>query len=156
LKLVAGLGFVVAVAAFASAADKRAAPAAHEEPLTQTGMNHEADKKFLAADAGLNRLFASIKKVYADDPLFLQKLRDSQRLWIKFRDAELDLMYPHQDESGYYGSVLPMCLAEYKASLTSARADTLKRWLDGTEEGDACAGSVKSPDALKSNPGAAK
>jgi hypothetical protein len=37
-----------------------------------------------------------------------------------------------------------MCHALYKAELTQARTRELKVWLDGIEEGDVCAGSVKT------------
>lgn len=119
-------------------------------------MNEQADKAFLAADAELNRFYASVQKAYADDPLFLRKLRDSQRLWVKFRDAEMAVMYPHQDDPRYYGSMLPMCLAMYRRDLTTARTATLKSWMAGTEEGDACAGSVKTPSELKASIGEKK
>jgi uncharacterized protein YecT (DUF1311 family) len=68
------------------------------------------------------------------------------RLWIQFRDAEMKMKYPER-EDGYYGSVYPMCWSMYLTQLTTERITTLKQWLDGTEEGDVCAGSVR----IKSN-----
>jgi hypothetical protein len=59
-----------------------------------------------------------------------------------FRNAELKVKYP-ETESGYYGSVYPMCVSIYLEKLTSERVKTLKGWIDGIEEGDVCRGSVK-------------
>jgi len=47
-------------------------------------------------------------------------------------------------EYGYYGSVQPMCWSEYLTQLTKERISTLKIWLNGTQEGDSCSGSVKT------------
>jgi hypothetical protein len=46
-------------------------------------------------------------------------------------------------EAGSYGSVHPMCWSLYKEELTRERLNVLKTWLDGTEEGDVCSGTVK-------------
>jgi uncharacterized protein YecT (DUF1311 family) len=113
-------------------------------------MNRAAGDKFEKADAELNRVYAEIRKVYANDPEFLRKLRDAQRIWLQFRDAEMEALFPpRSDEPGYYGSVHPMCLAEYRAKLTTERVVALKAWLVGTEEGNVCAGSIKRPEDIK-------
>ena len=41
-----------------------------------------------------------------------------------------------------YGSVYPVCAEEILADLTEARTAQLRFWLEGVEEGDACAGSA--------------
>jgi hypothetical protein len=53
--------------------------------------------------------------------------------------------YPHR-EDGYYGSVQPMCWYMYITDLTDDRTKKLKAWLTRIEEGDVCAGSVKTKD----------
>ncbi len=112
---------------------------------TQAAMNQEASETYKSADAELNRVYQQIKKEYADDPAFLDALRTSQRNWITFRDSELKLKYPDR-EPGWYGSVQPMCESYYLAELTNERTAKLKTWLTGIEEGDACAGSVKTKE----------
>ncbi|HEY2915399.1 MAG TPA: lysozyme inhibitor LprI family protein, partial [Candidatus Angelobacter sp.] len=89
----------------------------------------------------LNATYQGILKKYADDPAFIGRLRTAQRAWLKFRDAQLQMKFP---PSNQVGSVAPMCHALYKAELTQARTRELKIWLDGIEEGDVCAGSVKT------------
>ena len=65
-------------------------------------------------------------------------------MWVKFRDAELEMKYPpHDDEPGYYGSIGSMCKAEYSKALTLDRVVTLKKWLIGIQEGNVCSGSIK-------------
>lgn len=47
-------------------------------------------------------------------------------------------------EPGYYGSIHFICRYQYLKELTDERVAKLKLWLTGIEEGDACAGSVKT------------
>jgi uncharacterized protein YecT (DUF1311 family) len=68
-------------------------------------------------------------------------LKEAQRIWIQFRDAELQMKYP-QREQGYYGTVYLMCYSGYREELTRQRIMTLQQWLQGVEEGEVCAGSV--------------
>jgi uncharacterized protein YecT (DUF1311 family) len=110
----------------------------------QTGveMNQQANVSFQKADKELNALYQKIVLKYKDDPVFIASLKAAQRLWIQFRDAELKMKYPPR-EQGHYGSVYPMCYSACKEELTRQRIKTLQQWLEGVEEGDVCAGSVK-------------
>jgi uncharacterized protein YecT (DUF1311 family) len=109
---------------------------------TQAEMNKEANESFKKADKELNDTYKAILSDYKTDTVFIKNLKASQRIWITFRDAELKVKYPEK-EPGYYGSVYPMCVSIYLEQLTRERIKTLKVWIDGTEEGDVCAGSVK-------------
>jgi len=106
---------------------------------TQSEMNLEASKAYKSADSTLNVIYKTILTEYSDTT-FKKNLRESQRLWIRFRDAELKMKYP---SSITYRSVQPMCVPLYLTDLTNDRIKTLKTWLDGIEEGDVCSGSVK-------------
>ncbi|MBD0297848.1 MAG: DUF1311 domain-containing protein [Flavisolibacter sp.] len=110
----------------------------------QTGaeMNQQANVSFQKADKELNAVYQKVILKYTNDPAFIASLKAAQRLWIQFRDAELKMKYPHR-EQGYYGSVYPMCYSAYKEELTRQRIKTLQQWLEGVEEGDVCAGSIK-------------
>lgn len=110
---------------------------------SQAAMNKEANDSLKAADKQLNILYQKILVEYKADTAFIQNLKKAQRLWVQFRDAEMDMKYPQGPEHSY-GSVLPMCWAMYKTGLTKDRIKTLQVWLDGIEEGDVCNGSVKS------------
>ncbi|MEP6513679.1 MAG: lysozyme inhibitor LprI family protein [Parafilimonas sp.] len=68
--------------------------------------------------------------------------RVAQRIWIQFRDAQMDMKYPER-ETGYYGSIQPLCWYSYKENLTKNRIDFLNEWMKGVQEGDACSGSIQ-------------
>jgi uncharacterized protein YecT (DUF1311 family) len=93
-------------------------------------------------DQELNQVYQQILIKYKSDTQFIEKLRNAQRIWVQFRDAQLVMKFPEQDP-GYYGSIYSKCVSNYLAYLTIERTKTLKEWLDGTIEGDVCAGSVK-------------
>lgn len=112
---------------------------------TQGEMNNDASESYRKADIELNEIYKAILFEYKTDSAFIKNLKASQRIWITFRDAELKVKYP-ETEPGYYGSVYPMCVSIYLEKLTRERIKTLKEWIDGIEEGDACSGSVKIKD----------
>lgn len=112
---------------------------------TQTDMNQSAHRSFKEVDKELNEVYQQILSTYKSDTEFIKNLRASQRIWITFRDAELKMKYPDR-EPGYYGSIHSMCVSEYLAQLTNQRIKTLKVWLIGIEEGDACSGTIKTKD----------
>jgi uncharacterized protein YecT (DUF1311 family) len=110
---------------------------------TQSQMNQDAAKSFQKADKELNDVYKKILIEYKEDTLFIKNLKISQRLWVQFKKAEMDMKYPNYS-SGYYGSVQPMCELIYEEQLTKDRIKTLKVRLTGIEEGDVCSGSVKT------------
>jgi uncharacterized protein YecT (DUF1311 family) len=109
---------------------------------TQLEMNTEAGNSFLKADKELNSTYNKILKEYKSDTVFIKNLKTAQNIWIKFRDAEMEMKYPLR-EPGYYGSIQPVCRYTYLEELTKKRTKELKIWLTGIEEGDCCSGSVK-------------
>ncbi|MFM1744087.1 MAG: hypothetical protein RLZZ630_24 [Bacteroidota bacterium] len=108
---------------------------------TQYEMNQQAANDEKAADAELNRVYKQILTDYAEDTLFIKNLKASQRIWINFRDAEVKMKFPEREE-GYYGSMHPMCISDYRAGLIRQRTAKLKEWLQPVEDGDGCEGSV--------------
>lgn len=121
-------------------------------PGTQLEIDACAGADFSKADAELNSVWKSILAKYKDQPQFLDKLKASQRLWLQFRDAELEALYPvakGQDARIQYGSMYPTCYTGAKAKLTRQRTEQLKVWLDGAQEGDTCSGSIKNSADLK-------
>jgi uncharacterized protein YecT (DUF1311 family) len=109
---------------------------------TQAELNKTSAQSLQRADKELNSLYQKILTNYRTDAVFLRSLKSAQKIWIQFRNAEGKMKYPDRG-AGYYGSSLPMCKADYQAKLTIDRIKTLQAWIDGVEEGDTCAGSVK-------------
>jgi uncharacterized protein YecT (DUF1311 family) len=124
----------------ASAQKSKKRPDCVGRAKTQRDLNSCAGTDSANAEQDLNATYQSILKKYADNPVFVERLRAAQRAWLKFRDAQLEMRFPPADQEG---SVAPMCHASYKAELTQARTKQLRAWLDGIEEGDVCAGSIK-------------
>jgi uncharacterized protein YecT (DUF1311 family) len=126
--------------------------ACYDSARSQAALNECAGGDLAKADRELNRTYQRILKKYAKDALFLQRLKQAQRAWLAFRDAEIDMKFPStntQELTARYGSVYPICFASYKAGLTEQRTKELSIWLKGIEEGDVCSGSVKTPEALR-------
>lgn len=124
----------------------------YDKAKTQSELNECGGADAAAADRELNRVYQLILKKYADQPVFIQRLREAQRTWLKYRDAQIAMKYAaakDEDERAIYGSVYPMCHASYKAELTARRSKELREWLTGIKEGDVCVGSVKTPENLK-------
>lgn len=111
---------------------------------TQFIMNQDADKEFKKADKELNTIYNRILQEYKSDQKFLSKLKVAQKAWIKFRDAEMDALFPEEDKQFQYGSVFPMCWSMSLTKLTKERTKKLKIWTTGIEEGEACNGSIKT------------
>lgn len=95
------------------------------------------------ADARLNKVYQRVLAEYHQDKIFIEKLKVAQRAWLAFRDAHLASIYPAANPRLEYGSVNPMCQCQILVALTDERTKTLQQWVDGTIEGDVCAGSVK-------------
>lgn len=109
---------------------------------TQNKINQDAAESYRQADQELDKVYGQILNEYKTDTTFIQNLKKSQRIWIKFRDAELKMKYPDRGP-GHYGSIQPTCVAMYLEKLTKERIETLKQWTEGIEEGDLCTGSIK-------------
>ena len=117
--------------------------AAFAQAQTQMQMNKETCDAYKKADAEMNSSYQKILTEYKADVQFIQKLKLAQRTWIAFRDAHVESIYPATDKRAEYGSINPMCQCMIFEELTTARTKMLRAWIDGVEEGDACAGSIK-------------
>ena len=103
------------------------------EPRTQSEMNRCAARDFRRADAELNRQWAAtMKKMRTDESFSFTgdkrpsgdvKLREAQRAWLAFRDAQCTV-------EGYQargGSMEPMLYDICREELTRARTEQLRK-----------------------------
>lgn len=106
---------------------------------TQLEMNQEACGEYKKADTELNKVYNQILREYQQEKIFVQKLKAAQRAWMAFRDAHLAAIYsdPHP------GTVESMCRCLKLTELTNERTKVLRQWIEGIEEGDVCAGSIR-------------
>jgi len=111
----------------------------------QMELNACAADEYAAADKEMNTVYRQILKEYADEPLFLGKLKIAQRLWVQLRDAETEARFPvgsNENPRDVWGSAMPMDVDTYRAELTRQRTKQLRVWIDGLPDGDNLAGSV--------------
>ncbi|MCK5727877.1 MAG: DUF1311 domain-containing protein [Methylococcales bacterium] len=98
----------------------------------QIQLNKCAFDEFKKVDDELNKVYQQLVKRANGNPFALKKLQTSQRLWIKFRDAELDMIFPCKEKNIRYcwGSMIGMLHPKMKQELTQLRIQRLKRYLD--------------------------
>jgi len=108
----------------------------------QSGLNQNICQKYKQSDSTLNSFYKKILKEYSTDTLFISKLKIAQNKWILSRDADLAALYPDTAHEAY-GSANLMCRCVFLTSKTDERIKYLKQWIEKTEEGDMCSGSVK-------------
>ncbi|MCK9608588.1 MAG: DUF1311 domain-containing protein [Methylomonas sp.] len=118
-----------------------AKPTCFDNADTQQEINQCSGLDNQTADQALNSTYQAILKQHANDKPFIDSLKQAQRAWLKWRDAEMLAIYPIREQPGYYGSSFKACWHEQIASMTRERTRQLKKWLDGVEEGDMCSGS---------------
>jgi uncharacterized protein YecT (DUF1311 family) len=112
-----------------------------ENSQTQLQMNEASCAEYKQADRDMNRVYLKIVSDYRGDPVFIKALKKAQLAWLRYRDAHVDSIFP--GAASQYGSVSTMCRCGSLSEITKERTQTLNRWLEGIEEGDVCAGSVK-------------
>lgn len=104
--------------------------------LPQQGMNYCAALDFEAADAELNALWPRLVEQARDNdaldiddgrPGYEETLRDAQRAWIVFRDANCS----YEGYAAKGGSLEPLLVATCRAAMTRDRIGELKDQLQG-------------------------
>ena len=86
--------------------------------------------KYINTDKTLNKLYKQIIKEFYKDSLFLSKLKISQRNWMKFRDSEIQLLYPELDVKNEMQNGNKY-LFRSLTQITNERNVTLKKWILG-------------------------
>lgn len=97
---------------------------------TQQQMEACARDDFKRADTELNQIYQALLKKEADDRLFVRKLRDAQRAWLAFLNADLDAQFAcpeGESRSVCWGSQYGMAYLSRKADLTRERTKHLQR-----------------------------
>jgi uncharacterized protein YecT (DUF1311 family) len=102
-------------------------PVAQIYAQTQAAMNAEARTEFVQADTELNKTYEALLKKLPDGQS-KEKLKQSQRAWLTFRDAEAAFVA----DQTRGGSMPPTIRYETMAELTQQRIKQLKTRL--TEE----------------------
>jgi uncharacterized protein YecT (DUF1311 family) len=108
---------------------------------TQAQITAQACAGYKKADLELNQVYQQILAANSADAAFTRALATAQRAWLAFRDAHIVALYPNP-KPGAYGSVFPVCRCGMLEQITAQRTRELRElWVEGTVEGDVCAGS---------------
>ena len=97
--------------------------------MAQSEMNRCAGEDAMAADTELDRVYQDLLAKSKGDTNATKKLRDAQRAWLAFRDAQLQALYPAEDKQREYGSIYPMCYAIVATAMTKERIAQLRKML---------------------------
>lgn len=98
---------------------------------TQAEMNQCAGESFQEADQALNQAYGDLMGGFGEQEDLKEALREAQRAWIRFRDAECDF----RTFSSRMGSIYPTLRAACLEDLTRARTEQLRE-AGQCEEGD--------------------
>ena len=123
-------GLLILLSTSAGASDKSAP--CYDKAGTQSELNQCAASELGAADRVLNEVYEQVLREYRTDPSFTDKLKLAQQAWVRFRDAEMEAMFPETDKQRAYGTVFPMCSGQWRTQLTQQRTEDLRRWLKGS------------------------
>lgn len=99
--------------------------------------------RYKEVDNELNKVYKQLIKEYSYDTLFIDKIKVAQRNWLKYRDSELDMMYPKY-QFPTTNKPIENCMYRYLIQLTELRTEKLRQWLTGTENFEECSGSIFS------------
>ncbi|CAM5451513.1 lysozyme inhibitor LprI family protein [Alcaligenes faecalis] len=97
----------------------------------QNAINQCFSNEYKNSDAELNKLYKEISHRLKDDADTLKALRNAQRAWISFRDAECDFAAINTEG----GSIHSMLITTCRNELTQARIKNFNTYLS-CEEGD--------------------
>ncbi len=102
-----------------------------KEDGNQLQLNQCAYEDFKKADKALNKAYSALRSKKKSNKTYLTNLKISQRLWIKFRDAELDLIFSCGEENKRicFGSMYPLLYNSEKANITQARTKVLQSYM---------------------------
>jgi len=117
---------------------------------TQFELTKESSEKYLKLNEELKRVYDQIISEYGNDSIFIEKLENSQQIWIKLRDAELEMLFPEPDKR-QYGSMYSICQTGHLSNLTKERIDYLEKWLKPTSNKEGCTGSKKYREIIKAD-----
>jgi len=105
-----------------------ALPTSHANAQSQAEMNRQAAKDFEKVDAELNSAYAALMAKLPDAES-KQKLKESQRAWLAFRDAEA--AFQADGERG--GSMALLIYSTTASELTQAHIEALRKQLSSEQ-----------------------
>jgi uncharacterized protein YecT (DUF1311 family) len=88
-------------------------------------INQDVSKTYKEADKKLNEVYQRVLKTHKSSEPYKKNLRNAQRLWIEFRDAQFEMNFP-ESKGRYDRNKLTEAQAGYLTRLTEERTKTLR------------------------------
>lgn len=129
MKKIANLGFLTATMFTTPAfAEKiKCNPDGNQAEMTAC-----ADNDYKASDQALNTTWKELLEKNKDNKTYIKKIKASQNLWIKFRDAEVAAQFACDDKNARtcWGSMLPLLQLTALTDITEERTKRLQSYID--------------------------
>src|SRR5215471_1871485 len=103
--------------------------ACNEKAMTQMAINACASQEADRVDAKLNASYRQLLAKAAGEQNAVPKIKAAERVWINYRDAYIDAMYPATDKRTEYGSMYAMDVALLRAKLTQEHMEDIEELL---------------------------
>jgi uncharacterized protein YecT (DUF1311 family) len=108
-----------------------------DETTGQIQMDRCARQQFEHADRQLNETYTRVIQKFSVTPSTIKRIHAAQRAWIRFRDAEIEALFPSANRE-LHGTVYPMCRWLELLRLTRARTVELSSMIAVKNDDSAC------------------
>ena len=105
-----------------------------DKAKTQFQMDVCANQEAKRAEAELNRVYGEAISRSKTYPLATSKLKKAEQIWVAYRKAYLEAMFPQKDKQAVYGTMFPMEADLEFADMTWRQAAALNHLLKQWEE----------------------
>jgi len=100
-----------------------------EKANTQSAINDCAREEARRVDAELNAVYQRLLVAARGEPGAVDAIIAAEKVWIDYRDAYMNAMYPAKDKQAAYGSIFPTDANLVHAKLTRQQTDALRELL---------------------------
>lgn len=98
----------------------------------QAELEKVAYSEYLQSDKELKSLFNSILKGHNENPEFSKRLKQSQELWLGFRNFELESRFPNSEVNRSSNSNYGICESMFLTEFTLDRIKYFNTWFKDT------------------------
>ena len=135
--LTALLGLLLALPAWADqpSSDKEALGKFCSGAKTTLDMNQCTHEMLQSADRELNQTYQAALRKWANYPKVVDQLRQSQRAWITYRDADIAARFADTEDT-QRGTAFPSAYNAYQSGLERERTARLCEYLRGASYGE--------------------
>jgi len=118
--------FVLLASILCCAQDSAMYRSCSKQANAQHEMNVCANDEAKRVNDELNKVYELVLSKVHGNPVATSKIRAAQRVWMTYRDAYIDAMYPAKDKQAEYGSMFPMEVDLLAAKLTRQQIGALQ------------------------------